>query len=427
MHVLALNAGSSSLKFRYFRAAAGEPETLLAEGHIERIGEASSPFVLRFSPLYTPPGASPASASGSPAPQFPPLYKTRDVTAPDPAAAVTLVLDALLIEHADRLPPVESVGHRVVQGGTRYTAPVHVDAEVLAGIRALTPLAPLHNPAAADGIEACLRRLPGIPSVAVFDTAFHHTLPELAKRYALPADVTEPYRLQRFGFHGISYRYVTGGLLASLGRAAAGTRLILCHLGNGASACAVQDGRSVDTSMGLTPLEGLVMGTRAGDTDPGLLLYLLREGKMSVDALDDLLNHRSGLRGVSGIGEDVRDLEAAAERGDARAAFALSLFAYRVRKYIGAYAAAMGGLDAVAFTGGIGEHAAGMRARICDGLAFLGVTLSAERNTAAGDDAPLRLSPDGSPVSVWRIPTDEERQIARETAELLRGDGSDRA
>jgi len=253
--------------------------------------------------------------------------------------------------------------------------------------------------------------------VAVFDTAFHRTLPEEAWRYALPSDLADRLGLRRYGFHGISHRFVSGRLLDCLGRAPAGTRLITCHLGSGASVCALLGGASVDTSMGLTPLEGLVMGSRSGDLDPGLLLYLLRTQGMTAQQLDDLLNQDSGLKGLAGK-SDVRDLEQAAGAGDARAGMALEIFAYRVRKYLGAYAAALGGLDAVAFTGGIGERGAGMRARICRGLDFLGVTLDDERNWAATGGAPALISADGGPTPVWVIPTDEERQIAREVAVL---------
>ena len=237
----------------------------------------------------------------------------------------------------------------------------------------------------------------------------------------MPCRVTcrQNWHLRRYGFHGLSHQYVSGRLLARLGRDAAGTRLVTCHLGSGASACALRDGRSVDTSMGMTPLEGLVMGTRVGDVDPGLLLYLLREQKLSAADLDTLLNTQSGLKGVSGESADVRDLEAAASGGDAPAELALALFAYRCRKYVGAYAAALGGLDAVAFTGGIGEGSASMRARICDGLGFFGLRLDADANTKADGKREARVSAADAPVSAWVIPTDEEKQIAREVAGVL--------
>lgn len=402
MQVLALNAGSSSLKFRFYRiSAAGDESILLAAGIVDRIGtqQAELQFVQ---------GVQEERSS---------------VAAQSPSEAALRVLDRLLDKAADgnaySLEPVGAIGYRIVHGGDRFIEATRITPEILADIRALGELAPLHNPMECDVIEAVLRRLPQAPAVAVFDTAFHRTLPSVASHYALPEDLSERYPLQRYGFHGISYRYVSEQLLKRLGRGPEGTRLILCHLGSGASVCALQDGRSVDTSMGFTPLEGLMMGTRCGDIDAGLLLYLLREKGMSPAALEDLLEHRSGLYGVSGGRSDLRDLEQASAAGDAKAALALDLFAYRVRKYLGAYAAAMGGLDAMAFTGGIGEHSAEMRSRICQGLAFLGVELNTENNRAARGDTAAIIGTEASRVSTWVIPTDEEQQIARETFQLL--------
>lgn len=369
MNILALNAGSSSLKFRLLKITP-EAETVLAEGIVERM-EADA-------------------------------------------------LEAAAQQAVAQCKPlgVDAVGHRVVQGSARFFEPTRITLEVLTDLRSLRELDPLHNPTEVALIEAAQKLLPDVPHVAVFDTAFHRTLPEIAWRYALPSDLSDRLGLRRYGFHGISHRYVSEHLLHCLGRAASGTRLITCHLGSGASLCALRDGQSVDTSMGLTPLEGLVMGTRSGDVDPGLLLYLMRTQNMTTEALDDLLNQRSGLKGLADC-SDVRDLEQAAGEGDARAALALEIFAYRVRKYIGAYAAVLGGLDAVAFTGGIGEHAAAMRERICRGLDFLGLRLEARRNMEAKGTAAARISVDGSPASLWVIPTDEERQIAREVAALM--------
>lgn len=360
MNILALNAGSSSLKYRLFRIAVGM-EDVLAEGVVERM-----------------------------------------------EAAAVLEAAQQAVARCETLG-IDAVGHRLVHGGPLFSEPTRVTPDVLKNLRGLSELDPLHNPTEVALIEAAQKLLPGVPAVAVFDTAFHHALPDVARTYALPWEMAERLNLRRYGFHGLSHRYVSEQLLLRLGRDAPGTKLITCHLGSGASVCALLDGQSVDTSMGLTPLEGLVMGTRSGDIDPGLLLYLLRSQKMTPEALDDLLNHQSGLKGLSGCSGDVRDLEAAVQSGDARAELALAVFAYRVRKYIGAYAAALGGLDAVAFTGGIGEHSSSLRGRICRGLEFLGLRLDAERA-----DGP-RLSADGSPVAVWAIPTDEERQIARET------------
>lgn len=305
-----------------------------------------------------------------------------------------------------------AVGHRVVHGGADVREMAWLTPDTIAALRSLRELNPLHSDAEMSVIEAARRILPDVPDAAVFDTAFHHTLPDVAARYALPADVVERFRLRRYGFHGLSHAYVSQALLERMGREAAGTRLVICHLGSGASVCAVRDGRSVDTSMGMTPLEGLVMATRCGDVDPGLLLYLLRVGRIPPVELDEMLNTRSGLLGISGRSGDVRELEASERKGDAEAALALDLFAYRVRKYIGAYAAALGGLDALAFSGGIGERSPSMRQRICQGLEFLGVRLDDARNRAASGEEPAPLGADGE-APVWLIPTDEERQIAR--------------
>jgi len=303
--------------------------------------------------------------------------------------------------------PIDSVGVRVVHGGSRFENPVVVDDDVLAEIRKLTELAPLHNPLAIGVIEEVRRGLPDVPIVAVFDTAFHRTLPPVAFTYAVPQELG----VRRYGFHGISYSYVS----KRLHTLNAGSRLIVAHLGNGASVCAIRDSRSVDTSMGFTPMEGLVMGTRAGDLDPGVVLYLLRSGRSEAD-LDDLLNHRCGLRGVSETSGDVRELESAAATGDARATLALDVFAYRVAKYIAAYCAALDGVDAVVFTAGIGEHSASMRKRICDRLAFLGVSLDEAANNATSDNE-RRIS--CGRVAVWVIPTNEELEIARAVFDIL--------
>ena len=372
MNILTLNAGSATLKYKLFALpsdnAFNQTETVLAEG------------------------AADQAAGGM------------------IAAAEKVIAEC-------QAHGIDAVGHRVVHGGAAFTQPTRVTPEVLKILHGLGDLDPLHNPTEIAMIETGLRLLPQTPAVAVFDTAFHQTLPELAWRYALPRELSDRFGLRRYGFHGISYQYVSERLLQCLGRGREGTRLIICHLGSGASVCALRDGKSVDTSMGLTPLEGLVMGTRSGDIDPGLLLYLQRSAKMSAETVDDLLNHQSGLLGVAGQ-SDVRELEKAATGGDAHAELALELFAYRVCKYIGAYTAALEGLDAVAFCGGIGEHSASMRSRICRRLAFLGLKLDSTRNAAVGKEA-AKVSAEAAAVSVWVIPTDEERQIARETGKAL--------
>jgi len=297
---------------------------------------------------------------------------------------------------------IDAVGIRVVHGGSRFETPAIVDDAVLDEISKLSALAPLHNPLAVDAIEKVRRERNGVPIVAVFDTAFHRTLPAVASTYAVPQDLG----IRRYGFHGISYSYVSKRLRALN----AGDKLIVAHLGNGASVCAIRGGRSVDTSMGFTPMEGLVMGTRAGDLDPGAILYLLRNGTSD---LDDLLNHRSGLRGLSGISGDVRELEASS---DPNAQLALDVFAYRAAKYIASYCAALDGVDAIAFTAGIGEHSVSMRQRICDRLGFLDVILDDAANCAPRTDE-RRIS--AGRVGVWVIPTNEELEIARATYEML--------
>lgn len=300
---------------------------------------------------------------------------------------------------------IDAVGIRVVHGGSKFVKPVRVDDSVIAGIRELAELAPLHNPMAVKIIEETRSALPGVPMVAVFDTAFHQTMPPLGSRYAVPPDLG----VRRYGFHGISYSYISSRVDAR--------RHIVCHLGNGASVCAMYEGKSIDTSMGFTPMEGLVMGTRAGDLDPGVILYLLRRGK-SEPELDDLLNHNCGLLGLSGRSGDVRELEKLARAGHARSEYALEMFAYRVAKYIGAYAVVLQGVDAVTFTAGIGEHSALMRSHICKRLAFLGVELDEDLNRAERTDE-RRIS--RGAVAVWVIPTNEELEIARMTFGELSG------
>jgi len=314
---------------------------------------------------------------------------------------------------------IDAIGYRVVHGGSSFTEPTRITPEVMDGLRALHDLDPLHNPTDVAMIDAGLRLSPGTPAIAVFDTSFHRTLPETAWRYALPRDLCDRLRLRRYGFHGLSYQYVTGELLKCLGRSPVGTRLIICHLGSGASVCAVQDGQSIDTSMGLTPLAGLVMGTRSGDVDPGVLLYMLRSANMTADEIDDLLNHQSGLLGLSNRSNDVRVLEQAAHTGDSNAEIALEVFAYHVCKYIGSYSAVLGGVDTVAFTGGVGEHSADVRARICRRLGFLGLRMSDEANDSAGNGGMVRISANDATVQAWVIPTDEERQVVRNAQALL--------
>ncbi|MEO8578386.1 MAG: acetate/propionate family kinase, partial [Gemmatimonadales bacterium] len=345
------------------------------------------------------------------------------IEAGTPAQAVEQIVQRLLsdVGKGTQLPTsIDAVGCRVVHGGEKFVQPTRVSPAILDELRALEELAPLHLPADIAVLELVQQSLPRAPLIAVFDTAFHKTLPAVARAYALPVELCARYGLRRYGFHGISHAYVSARLIECLGRSAEGTRLITCHLGSGASVCAVRDGQSVDVSMGFTPMEGLVMGTRSGDVDPGLILYLIRTARMTADEVDDLLNNESGLRGLSGFSADVRDLEQAALEKNERAEQALEIFAYRACKYIGAFAAALGGVDAIAFTGGIGERSDSMRSRICRRLEFLGLRVDAERNHAAKGDAAMRISVKGDAVQAWVIPTNEAQQIARSTCEELR-------
>jgi acetate kinase len=375
--VLVVNAGSSSMKVKLFPAG----DAVL----VERIGGDSNLV---------------ASFAGA-----------RAVQVARHDEALRLVLELL----AERLPPggIRAVGHRVVHGGMRFSRPVLIDAAVERIVDELSDLAPLHNPANLEGIRAARALLADVPHVAVFDTAFHAAMPARAFLFGLPVELYRERRIRRYGFHGTSHDFVTERAARLLGRPREALRLVSLHLGNGASAAAVAGGRSVDTSMGFTPLDGLLMGTRSGELDPGVLLHLLRGG-MGLDRLDTMLNRESGLLGLSGVSNDMRDVRAAAESGNEDARGALEVFAYRIRKTVGAYAAAMGGLDAVVFTGGIGENDARIRGESMAGLEFLGVRVDERRNAARAE----RISTDDASVAVLVVPTDEERMIARATAEL---------
>lgn len=384
--LLCLNAGSSSLKFSLYRAG----DERLAEGAVEGIGigqgEARAWLGLAGGPTRTVPGR----------------WADHD------AAARSVF--TLLREHA--LPEPAGVGHRLVHGGERHLAPERVSPALLESLRALVPLAPLHLPSGLAGVEAVAARFPALPQVVCFDTAFHRDLPDVARRLALPA--TEPAgAVHRFGFHGLSYEYV----VERLGAAARG-RVVIAHLGNGASMAAVRGGRSVDTSMGLTPAGGFMMGTRSGDLDPGVLVYLMRAKRYDADRLDRLVNKEAGLLGVSGRSADMKTLLERRER-DAAAALAVAMFCYQARKQVGAFAAALGGLDTLVFTGGIGERAAPVRAEICQGLEHLGVRLDAARNAAHADP----LSAPDARCAVRVIPTNEDLMIARHSRAVLFPDG----
>lgn len=325
--------------------------------------------------------------------------------------------DAALAEVTERLDlsGLDGVGHRVVHGGLRFSEPTLVTDDVVAAVRELVPLAPLHNPANLAGIEVARRLLPGVPQVAVFDTAFHRTLPEEASAYAIDADLAHEHGVHRYGFHGTSHAYVSRRTAALLGRPLETVNTITLHLGNGASVCAVEGGRSVATSMGLTPLQGLVMGTRSGDIDPGALIYLARNAGMGVDDLDDLLNHRSGLKGLAGVG-DMREVLSRRAAGDRAATLALAVYCRRIKEYVGGYYALLGRLDAIAFTAGVGERAAAVRAESLAGLSRLGIEIDTERNERVEEGI---ISPDRAPVAVFVVPTDEELEIATQARGVI--------
>ena len=391
MHVLVLNSGSSSVKYRMFDGDL----TVLASGLIERIGEETGRATHQL-------GAGDAVRE-----------EVEEAPVPDHAAAFRSLVAAL--EGAGLGGDLVAIGHRVVHGGAEFVAPTVIDEAVLERIRAQIPLAPLHNPANLTGIEAATALRPDVTQVAVFDTAFHGTLPPHAYRYAVPDEVHRDHGVRRYGFHGTSHAYVAHRAAEHLGRPLEDLALITLHLGNGASATAINGGRSVDTSMGLSPLEGLVMGTRSGDIDPAVVFHLLREAGMSPDDVETLLNRRSGLAGLCGD-NDLREIERRIAEGDAAARLALDVYCYRIRKYIGAYTAALGRLDAVVFTAGVGENSATVRAQVCRGLDVLGIAVDPDRNaTADADDGVVAIHADDAPVAVLVAATDEEREIAEQT------------
>lgn len=392
--VLVVNSGSSSLKYRLLDMATGVP---LASGLIERIGEPTGEV-----------GHECGAGSFS-----------RSEPVPDHAAAFRAMMRSFQEHGPDvsaEAAPV-AIGHRVVHGGRRFTGPVVVDERVEGDIEDLVPLAPLHNPANLEGIRAARESFPGVPHVAVFDTAFHTTMPEAASLYAIDREVAERHRVRKYGAHGTSHRYVARAAAEFLGRPPAELRLVVLHIGNGASACAIDRGRSVDTSMGMTPLQGLVMGSRSGDIDPAVLAHLHEHAGMELPELVDFLNRRSGLRGMAGSG-DVRDVTAAAEAGNEAARTALDVYVHRLRHYIGAYLVLLGGADAIVWTAGVGENSPLIRAEALAGMEWLGIELDAERNETPSRRA-RRISADGSRVAVLVVPTDEELEIARQSLAVL--------
>ena len=393
MNILIINAGSSSLKYQLM-----DPDTgvVSAKGLCERI--------------YID-GRLTHNANGK--------KVVKDIPMPTHSEAIAAVLDILVdpvegvIKSTDE---IDAVGHRVLHGGMEFFDSCIINDEVIAAIEKCIPLGPLHNPANLMGIRACQAVMPTTPQVAVFDTAFHMTMPPVAYRYAIPTEYYKNDSIRRYGFHGTSHKYVTKRAIELMGRK--DIKLVNCHLGNGSSMSAVKDGKCQDTSMGLTPLAGVPMGTRSGDLDAAVVQFIMNKYGMSADECLNMLNKKSGVLALSGVSSDFRDIEGEAEKGNEDCQLALDKFAYEVRKYIGSYSAALGGLDCLVFTAGVGENSASMRARICEGLEYLGVKIDPEKNTIRGKEA--IISADDSKVTVWVIPTNEELMIAQDTAELVK-------
>ena len=398
MKVLVLNSGSSSLKFQLFKKA---DLSVLASGLVEQIGADSSAARLSFI------GADGLEQT---------IRKNQPVA--DHRAAIKLMSEMLIESHTlGDLNELAGIGHRVVHGGEAFHQPVIINEDVIGVIEELIPLAPLHNPANLTGIRVALENAAQVPQVAVFDTAFHQSMPEHAYLYALPYSLYEKQKVRRYGFHGTSHSYVAREAAHYLEKPMDELNIITLHLGNGASAAAIQAGRCIDTSMGLTPLEGLVMGTRSGDLDPAILFYLGRQSGLDIDALDKMLNKQSGLKGICGE-NDMRTISQKAEDGDKRAKLALAIFSYRIKKYIGAYMAALGGVDCVVFTGGIGENSALIRQMSCQGMERLGLLIDDKQNRIRQKET-LEIQAPGSEVKLLMIPTNEEYEIASQTLQVI--------
>ena len=398
MNVLVINAGSSSLKYQLMDPATGN---VLAKGLCERIG---------IDGLFT----------------YKPQVEGKEkldaisVAMPTHAEAIETVLNALVDEKngvVATMAEIDAVGHRVVHGGEKFASSVVINDEVMAAIEECNALAPLHNPANIIGIKACQEKMPGVPMVAVFDTAFHQTMPPKAYTYAIPYEYYKNDKVRRYGFHGTSHLYVSRRCAEILGKPIEELKIVSCHMGNGSSITAIDGGKSVDTSMGLTPLAGIPMGTRAGDMDAGIMEFIMKKYDLSIAEMMNILNKKSGVLGISGVSSDFRDLDTAAAQGNEQAALALEVFAYTGRKMIAEYAAAMGGVDAVVFTAGVGENSASTRAQIVDGLQFMGIEIDPAKNNFRGEER--IVSPDGAKVKVLVIPTNEELVIAQDTAKLV--------
>ena len=396
MKILVLNCGSSSIKYKLFDMTTKE---VLAQGGIEKIGLVGS-----FLKLTLPNGEK----------------KILEKDIPEHTAGIEFILNTLVSPEygaIKSLDEINAVGHRMVHGGERFSESVLLNKEVLDAFIACNDLAPLHNPANLKGVNAVSAILPNVPQVGVFDTAFHQTMPDYAYMYAIPYELYEKYGVRRYGFHGTSHRYVSQRVCEFLGVDPKGKKIITCHIGNGGSISAIKDGKCIDTSMGLTPLEGLVMGTRSGDIDAGAVTFIMEKEGLNATGVSNLLNKKSGVLGVSGVSSDMRELEAAVAAGNPKAILAEKMYFYRIKKYIGAYAAALGGVDIILFTGGVGENQANCRSEVCEGLEFMGVKIDLEKNKVRGEEA--IISADDSKVTVAVIPTDEELMIASDTLAIL--------
>lgn len=396
MKILVLNCGSSSIKYKLFNMPANE---VVAQGGIEKIGLPDS-----FLKFTLPNGEK----------------KIIEKSIQEHTAGVQFIFDILTDKEfgaVSSLEEINAVGHRVLHGGTKFSGSVLIDDAVIAAVEECCDLGPLHNPANLKGIYAVQKLLPTVPQVAVFDTAFHQTMPEHAYLYPIPYEYYEKYGIRRYGFHGTSHRYVSKRVCEFLGIPQEGSKIITCHIGNGGSISAIKDGKCMDTSMGLTPLEGLMMGTRSGDIDGGAVSFIMEKEGLDAAGISNLLNKKSGVLGIFGESSDMRDLENAAKVGNERALLAEQMYFYRIKKYIGAYAAALGGVDIIVFTGGVGENQASARWGACEGLEFMGVKLDAEKNKVRGEE--MVISTDDSKVKVVVIPTDEELMIASDTMAIL--------
>lgn len=395
MKILVVNCGSSSLKYQLIDM---KDEKVMAKGLVERIGMDGSVLTHKV--------------NGE-------KFVTKQPME-DHKVAIQLVLNALVDKaHGviKDMSEISAVGHRVLHGGKKYASSILIDDNVMKAIEDCIPLGPLHNPANIMGINACKKLMPNTPMVAVFDTAFHQTMPDYAYTYAIPYDLSEKYDIRKYGFHGTSHRFVSIEAAKLLKKDPKDLKLITCHLGNGASICAISKGKAVDTSMGLTPLAGLVMGTRCGDIDPAIVPFIMKRTGMSADEVDTLMNKKSGILGVSGVSSDFRDVEKAANSGNERAKLALNMYYHKVKSFIGAYIAVLNGADAIIFTAGLGENSATSRSAICKGLSYFGIKLDEEKNNKRGEA--LEISTPDSKIKVLVIPTNEELMIARDTKEIV--------